>query len=125
MRLVFYFVVLNLLLVYSATCIAAKLVEAKNGSGIVGYKDTPILPWCGYHVHDPDRPAPRQVEPGRRRGASSRRGTMAKNCCRIARWTLVGVAQSVEHWIVVPAVVGSSPIAHPRFCGPLAQLVEQ
>ena len=51
----------------------------------------------------------------RRRGASSRRGTMAKNCCRIARWTLVGVAQSVELWIVVPAVVGSSPIAHPSF----------
>ncbi len=25
----------------------------------------------------------------------------------------VGVAQSVEHWIVVPVVVGSSPIAHP------------
>lgn len=38
-----------------------KLVKAKDGSGIVGYKDTPILPWCGYHVHDPDRPAPPKV----------------------------------------------------------------
>jgi len=41
-----------------------KLVKAKDGSGIVGYKDTPILPWCGYHVHDPDRPAPPKVTPG-------------------------------------------------------------
>jgi len=41
-----------------------KLVQAKDGSGIVGYKDTPILPWCGYHAHDPDRPAPPKVTPG-------------------------------------------------------------
>jgi hypothetical protein len=41
-----------------------KLVQAKDGSGIIGYKDTPILPWCGYHVHDPDRPAPPKVTPG-------------------------------------------------------------
>jgi len=42
-----------------------KLVYAKDGSGICGYKDTPILPWCGYHVHDPDRPAPKKVTPGK------------------------------------------------------------
>jgi hypothetical protein len=41
-----------------------KLVQAKDGSGIIGYKDTPILPWCGYHAHDPDRPAPPKVTPG-------------------------------------------------------------
>jgi hypothetical protein len=27
---------------------------------------------------------------------------------------LVGVAQLVEPWIVIPVVVGSSPIAHPK-----------
>jgi hypothetical protein len=27
-----------------------KLFKAKDGSGIIGYKDTPILPWCGYHA---------------------------------------------------------------------------
>lgn len=42
-----------------------KLVKAKDGSGTIGYKDTPILPWCGYHVHDPDRPAPPKVTPGK------------------------------------------------------------
>ena len=41
----------------------SKLVKAKDGSGIIGYKDTPILPWCGYHVHDPDRPEPKKVTP--------------------------------------------------------------
>ncbi|MGE5293188.1 MAG: DUF1080 domain-containing protein [Solirubrobacterales bacterium] len=60
-----------LILAYSATVIAAELVKAKDGSGIVGYKDTPILPWCGYHVHDPDRPAPAKVQPGQAGGAPS------------------------------------------------------
>ena len=34
------------------------------------------------------------------------------------------VAQLVEPRVVVPVVVGSSPIVHPK-SGPLAQLVEQ
>ena len=54
---------LALLLTYSAATTAAELVKAKDGPGIIGYKDTPILPWCGYHVHDPDRPAPKKVTP--------------------------------------------------------------
>ena len=37
---------------------------------------------------------------------------------------MVDVAQLVESRIVIPVVVGSSPIIHPR-SGPLAQLVEQ
>ena len=32
----------------------------------------------------------------------------------VGRFTVVGVAQLVEHRIVVPAVVGSIPIVHPR-----------
>ena len=31
--------------------------------GTLGYKDTPILPDSGYHVHDPDRPQPAVVTP--------------------------------------------------------------
>ena len=58
-------------LLYAANAIAAELVKAKDGSGVVGYKDTPVLAWCGYHVHDPDRPKPRKVTPGPRRGAPS------------------------------------------------------
>ncbi len=41
-----------------------KLIYADDGSGIPGYKDTPIQPWSGYHVHDPDRPAPEKITPG-------------------------------------------------------------
>jgi hypothetical protein len=39
------------------------VVEAKDGSGVFGYKDTPIQPWSGFHVHDPDRPVPPKVTP--------------------------------------------------------------
>ena len=39
---------------------------------------------------------------------------------------MVGVAQLVEPRVVIPVVVGSSPIVHPNTqCGPLAQLAEQ
>jgi hypothetical protein len=41
---------------------AADLIHAKDGSGVYGYNDTPVLPWCGYRVHDADRPAPKRVE---------------------------------------------------------------
>lgn len=64
-------IAMSSLFIWSATCVAAKLVKAKDGSGIVGYKDTPVLPWCGFHVHDPDRPAPPKVRPGRRRNGPS------------------------------------------------------
>jgi hypothetical protein len=56
----------------------SKLVKAKDGSGIIGYKDTPILPWCGYHVHDPDRPAPPKVTPGLL-GIEEKAGTAPSN----------------------------------------------
>lgn len=58
-------VVVALLLTCSTTALAPELVKAKDGSGTVGYKDTPILPWCGYRAHDPDRPAPPKVTPGK------------------------------------------------------------
>lgn len=41
-----------------------KLSYAKDGSGVFGYKDTPVQPWSGYRIHDPDRPAPKRVTPG-------------------------------------------------------------
>jgi len=63
--------IFSILLARSVTIATAELVKAKDGSGIPGYKDTPILSWCGYHVHDPDRPAPAKITPGRRRGAPS------------------------------------------------------
>ena len=43
---------------------AQELVKAKDGSGVIGYKHTPIQPWSGLHVHDPDCPVPPKVQVG-------------------------------------------------------------
>mgnify|MGYP002399046208 FL=1 len=61
----------NLLIVNAAVVLAAtlvagaaepELVKARDGAGVYGYTDTPIQPWSGFHVHDPNRPAPRRVK---------------------------------------------------------------
>lgn len=49
------------LVCFTATARAQNLVHAKDGSGTYGYRDTPVQPWSGYHVHDPDRPVPPRV----------------------------------------------------------------
>lgn len=44
----------------------AELVSRKTPTcTVLGYQDTPLLPWTGdaYHVHDPDRPLPTVVVP--------------------------------------------------------------
>lgn len=46
----------------------SKLVYAKDGSGVFGYKHTPVQPWSGYQVHDPDRPVPPLVRSARETG---------------------------------------------------------
>jgi hypothetical protein len=46
------------------TLSGADMAQAKDGSGVYGYKDTPKLPWCEYLVHDCDRPAPKRINPG-------------------------------------------------------------
>ena len=50
--------------VVAAVAAQVKLEYAKDGSGIFGYRDTPVQAWSGYHVHDPDRPNPRRIDPG-------------------------------------------------------------
>lgn len=55
-------VALAVTLGFSVPATGADLVHAKDGSGVYGYNDTPVLPWCGYRVHDAERPAPRRVQ---------------------------------------------------------------
>ncbi|MEN6533526.1 MAG: DUF1080 domain-containing protein [Bryobacteraceae bacterium] len=64
-------VILNLFLVTAVTSVCSPcyaqerhLEYSKDGSGVFGYKDTPVQPWSGYHIHDPDRPVPKKVDPG-------------------------------------------------------------
>jgi len=58
--------VLSLLVSFTSPAFAQKheRVFAKDGSGVFGYKTTPVQPWSGFHVHDPDRPEPPKVTPG-------------------------------------------------------------
>ncbi len=55
----------SLVFLGTAAVRAADLEHAKDGSGVYGYKDTPKLPWCQWLVHDPDRPNPKRVDPGK------------------------------------------------------------
>lgn len=61
-------VVGGVVLAFLPRCAASEqkphLIVPKDASGVYGYKDTPIQPWSGYHVHDPDRPIPKRVDPG-------------------------------------------------------------
>lgn len=62
----FCMVFLGGLTLVPAVAPAAELVSRETKVGtVVGYKDTPLLPWTGnkYHVHDPDRPVPKVVLP--------------------------------------------------------------
>lgn len=60
----FLSIAVALVVMLNQSASAADLVQAKDGSGVQGYKDTPKLPWCEFLVHDPDRPAPKRVDPG-------------------------------------------------------------
>ena len=52
-------------ILWSTVGTADDLVKATDGSGVYGYKDTPKLPWCDWLVHDPDRPVPKRLDPGK------------------------------------------------------------
>jgi len=41
------------------------LTYAKDGSGVYGHKSSPKLSWCEWRQHDPDRPAPKRIDPGK------------------------------------------------------------
>ncbi len=57
-------ILVTLLMFAAGTVAAVELVKSEDGK-VVGYKDTPKLPWAPeYHKHDPDRPWPADVTPG-------------------------------------------------------------
>ncbi|MHB8969077.1 MAG: 3-keto-disaccharide hydrolase [Pirellulaceae bacterium] len=60
-------VVLNANIANHARAQEGLLTRPTSGGTVVGYQDTPLMPWTGnkFHVHDPDRPLPPVVLPGR------------------------------------------------------------
>src|SRR5512146_565777 len=56
--------VMGALVAAAITAAACVVVTAQQPAAHEGYKDTPMLPGDRWHVHDPDRPLPRVVDPG-------------------------------------------------------------
>jgi len=54
----------------TALCLAIALGAQQKKGADLGFTDTPILPGQKWHVHDPDRPHPRVVTPGKEPGAA-------------------------------------------------------
>lgn len=61
MKITIPFAILLAALAASATVRAG---EFTNSAGVIGYKDSPLLPGDKWHVHDPDRPQPAVITPG-------------------------------------------------------------
>ncbi len=53
--------VLSVIVIFNDLCTAASI---ETDQGVVGYNDTPKLPWCSFLKHDPHRPLPSYVDPG-------------------------------------------------------------
>ena len=60
----------SLTLFATALCLAIALGAQQKKGADLGFTDTPILPGQKWHVHDPDRPHPRVVTPGKEPGAA-------------------------------------------------------
>ena len=60
----------TLTLCLTALCFAIALGAQQKKGADLGFTDTPILPGQKWHVHDPDRPHPRVVTPGKEPGAA-------------------------------------------------------
>lgn len=60
----------SLTLCFTALCFAIALGAQQKKGADLGFTDTPILPGQKWHVHDPDRPHPRVVTPGKEPGAA-------------------------------------------------------
>lgn len=55
------FTIVFVILLCTALCFGGRTQTAQ---GVFGYTDTPLLGWCDYHKHDPNRPLPVYVDPG-------------------------------------------------------------
>ena len=77
----------NPICLLSATCLclAAALLAQQKKAG-PGYTDTPMLPGQHWHVHDPNRPHPNPVMPGKALGEAPSDATVLFDGHDLSRW---------------------------------------
>src|ERR1051325_1157070 len=74
----------RILCLLAATALALSAQQKKNAD--MGFTDTPMLPDQKWHVHDPDRPHPRIVQPGATPGAPPSDAIVLFNGKDLAKW---------------------------------------
>jgi hypothetical protein len=74
------------ILLLGAGCLLAAGAWAKERTTPPGYTDTPVLPGQKWHVHDSNRPHPRQVTPGARPGQAPSDAIVLFNGKDLSQW---------------------------------------
>jgi hypothetical protein len=75
-----------------ATALRAQQQGAPNPD--LGFKDTPMLPNLPYHVHDSDRPQPRQITPAETPGGAPSDAVVLFDGKDLSKWTQRGRGQA-------------------------------
>jgi len=75
-----------------------------------GYKDTPILPGQKWHVHDSDRPYPKEVTPGAKMGDAPSDAVVLFDGTDLSKWTQgTGRRSGAPKWMVRDGYVQVAP----------------
>jgi hypothetical protein len=77
------------LLSAACLCLAVALLAQQKKAG-PGYTDTPMLPGQPWHVHDPNRPHPNPVTPGKALGEAPSDATVLFDGHDLSRWMQMG-----------------------------------
>ena len=80
----------SLTLFATALCLAIALGAQQKKGADLGFTDTPILPGQKWHVHDPDRPHPRVVTPGKEPGAAPSDAVVLFDGKDLSKWAQHG-----------------------------------
>src|ERR1019366_1260380 len=74
----------------TAVCLAIALSAQQKKGADLGFTDTPILPGQKWHVHDPDRPHPHVLTPGKEPGAAPSDAVVLFDGKDLSKWVQHG-----------------------------------
>jgi hypothetical protein len=74
----------------TALCLALALGAQQKKGADLGFTDTPMLPGQKWHVHDPDRPHPHVVTPGKEPGAAPSDAVVLFDGKDLSKWAQHG-----------------------------------